>query len=116
MQKKIRGLAIVSTAFLCIDVICLIGLTVIVIQTKGPFLAMYEETEMVLPIVTKIALSLNHYVFIVGALILIAKEWSKRKLITLIINVAAFLIVLFFALLYSLAVFLPLYRLGQIVG
>jgi succinate dehydrogenase hydrophobic anchor subunit len=112
MQKKIRVLAIASAVFLCIDVIALIGLTVFVVSTRNKFLEIFKDFKITLPIMTRIALW-SHYIFIIVALVLIAKEWSKRKLTTLITNIVVFFILSFCIYLYVLGLFLPIYQISQ---
>lgn len=118
MENKNKDLTIISAIFLLIDILAFIVSAVFIVSLKNKLLLTFAELGVSLPLITRVALS-NYYIFItifiIAILILIIKEMSKRKLVTLVINIASFFIILFFSLIYILALYLPLYQIGKLI-
>ncbi len=98
MQKK--GLAIANTIFLCLNITGLLCFTILVLWIKSGYtntgLLVLEELLKGRPDANIVRLFLSsHYLFIISALILIAKERLKNKRLTLIVNIVAFTVILF---------------------
>ena len=115
-DKKSRGLAIGSIIVLIIDIIVLIGLTIYSISSRASLLQLYKESNILLPYITRIALSFGPYIFITGILILILKERLKKKSVTFMINVVALFIILGITICYIIAILLPMYQIGKMTG
>jgi len=89
MEKKSKGLTIASIIFLCLDsIILLIGAFVI-----NRFYVLLNQFDIEFSTVTHVVFSFR-YIFVILALILIAKEFIARKSITFTINLVV-LIMLF---------------------
>src|SRR4030042_4297587 len=115
-RKESNLLPIISIIVLVIDIIFLVGLTLYSTFRGNSFLQIYKEFKVTIPGITKIALYFGPYIFIVGILILIAKErLLKQKIITLIINVVVSFIILVIALFYFLTISMPITNLGGMV-
>ncbi|MGD9015076.1 MAG: hypothetical protein PVI33_03525 [Candidatus Omnitrophota bacterium] len=115
MQKRIRGLAVTSMVFLIADIFALIRPTLYSIRVGNSAISLYRGFNISMPILTRVAIS-SYYIFIFAALILIAKELSKKKLINLMINITV-LIILVFAIIPFLdyGIFLPMREISAMV-
>lgn len=115
MEKKSKGLTIASIVFLCIDIICLLGLTLFVVFVVRKISPMYEDFGADLPVITRITIS-SHYIFIVLALILIVKEKLRKKLATLLVNIAVCIILVLGGIPFLVwGILLPVQRVAEVV-
>jgi hypothetical protein len=115
MEKKSKGLNIVSIIFLCIDIVCLLGFTLFIVFVVRRMSPMYEDFKRDLPTITRIAPS-SHYIFIILALILLIKEKLKKKLVTLLINIAVFIMLVFGGIPFlACATILPIHKINKIL-
>ena len=95
MERENRGLTILSVIVLIINLSIFVAWLIIV----GRFVPLYQEADLELPVITRINWSLRH-IYMIFALILIAKEFLRKKTVTLIINCLVF--ILLFNLLASI--------------
>ncbi len=115
-RQENKVLSIISIIVFVIDVIFLVGLTLYSIFGGNSFLQLYKNFKVTIPTITKIFLYFGPYIFIIGILILIAKErLLKKKLISLIINIIVFFIILVIMLGYFLTIAMPITNLGGIL-
>ncbi len=101
MEKKKRKLSITSIIFLCINIIGLVCFTCLILYLRSFY---YKDAASISVLenllrkrtdanIIRFYLS-SHYIYIITALILIAKEFLKSKKVTLIVNIIIFLVVI----------------------
>lgn len=118
-MKKFKILRIISTVFLILALLSIVGLTWIILTNRSKFSQLYSACGMSLPKLTMIFLSIPAWVYLIisifAIIFLIAKEWLPNKLITLLINIVTLFIVGFYTSLYIRVLFLPLFKLQQLI-
>ncbi|MBU2103056.1 MAG: hypothetical protein KKF80_06635 [Candidatus Omnitrophica bacterium] len=111
MEKKNINLSTVSIVLLVFNVIFLFSWAVIAVRFNN----VLEKFGLEQPLLTKICLS-SRYVFPILALVLILKEFLKRKLAKLMTNAAVILFLFIFTPIFIMAVFRPIFTLSNITS
>lgn len=91
MERNSKSLKIASIVILSINMLILLAFTLFYVFVIRDFPRIFDLLGTKLPIITKVTF-LSHYIFLALALILIVKEKLKNKLVTLMINIGAFVI------------------------
>ena len=107
-KKKIKSSFIISIIFLGIDIASLILLFLFSVVQGIPLFHTYKSFNVTIPLETQIAIIIGPFVFVFYTSILISKEKLKRKVITLIVNLAAPLVIIITVLFYVRAIYLPM--------
>jgi hypothetical protein len=107
-KKKIKSSSIISIIFLGIDIVSLILLFLFSVVQGIPLFHTYKSFNVTIPLETQIAIIIGPFVFVFYTSILISKEKLKRKVITLIVNLAAPLVIIITVLFYVRAIYLPM--------
>ena len=107
-KKKIKRSSIISFIFLGIDMASLILIFLFSVARGIPLFHTYKSFNVTIPLKTQIAIISGPFVFIFYALILISKEKLQRKATTLIVNLAAAIVIIITVLFYVRAIYLPM--------
>ncbi|MCX5702131.1 MAG: hypothetical protein NTW64_04030 [Candidatus Omnitrophica bacterium] len=107
-KKKMNILSIINIIFLGIDITILILLFLFSVVQGIPLFHTYKSFNVTIPLVTQIAIISAPFVFVFYAFILISKEKLKRKVITVIVNLAVLIVIIITVSFYVRAIYLPM--------
>ncbi|MDP2924268.1 MAG: hypothetical protein Q8O30_11225 [Candidatus Omnitrophota bacterium] len=115
MENKNKTLNIVSLILLCINILMLIIIAIAWDTIANKFSAVYREFNLELPLATQIVILWRYLFFAIIISILIAKEFLKNKLLTLILNAVTLIgIPIILKIFLTISIFLPIFKLSTL--